>query len=224
MGTVVLVHGAWHGAWCWDRVAAELADAGIDHLAVELPLTGHEADVAAVSDALDAIDGSKVVVGHSYGGLVMSGAVEGRADVSHLVYVCAFLLDMGERVLDNLMDFEPPPLFDALRMTDDGQSYIDSSGAVAAFYAECPASVAEAAVAKLRPMDPNSTAHPCLGEPWKQVPTTYVVCERDGAILSGAQRRMARRATTVLTLDTDHSPFLSRVSETAAIIAEVATG
>ena len=171
---------------------------------------------------LDSLEGPKVVVGHSYGGLVLSGAVEGRDDVRHLVYLCAFLLDKGARVLDDLMDLEPPPLFDALRTADDGRSYIDPDGAVAAFYAECPESLARAAIARLRPMAPNSTRHECLGEPWKQIPTTYIVCEKDGAINAEAQRRMATRAGTVLTLDTDHSPFLSRISDTASIIAEAA--
>ncbi len=179
--------------------------------------------MAAVRAALDVIEGSKVVVGHSYGGLVMSGATDGRDDVGHLVYLCAFLLDKDERVLDSLMDLEPPPLFDALRTSDDGRSYIDPAGAAAAFYAECPEPLAEAAIATLRPMDPNSTMHPCLGDPWRRIPTTYVVCERDGAINAEAQRRMERRAGTVVSLDTDHSPFLSRIAETASIIAGAAS-
>lgn len=222
MSSVVLVHGAWHGAWCWEHLGAELIKCGVVYHAVDLPLTGHESDVATLRATLDAIDGLKAVVGHSYGGLVMSGAVAGRDDVSHLVYLCAFLLDEGERVFDNLMDLEPPPLFDAVRIAEDGRSYVDPAGARAAFYAECPEPLAEAAIARLRPMDPSSTMIGCLGEPWKHVPTTYVVCERDGAINAEAQRRMARRAGTVLTLDTDHSPFLSRISETASIIAGVA--
>ncbi len=220
MATVVLIHGAWHGAWCWEQVAAELDLLGVENHAVELPLTGHADDVAAVAAALDAVPGPKVAVSHSYGGLVASGAADGRDDVSHLVYLCAFLLDKGERVLDNLMDLEPPKLFDALRTTDDGRSYIDPSGAVPAFYAECPSALAEAAIPRLRPMDPTSTMHPCLGEPWRHVPTTYVICERDGAINSEAQRRMARRAGTVVTLDTDHSPFLSKIPETVRIITD----
>ena len=220
MVTVVLIHGAWHGASCWDQVIGELDCAGVTAHAVELPLTGYLDDVATVRDTLDNVSGRKVIVAHSYGGLVLSGAAQGRGDIAHLVYLCAFLLDEGERVLDNMMDLEPPKLFDALRTAEDGRIYIDPAGAVAAFYAECPERVADAAVARLRPMDPNSTTHACLGEPWKTIPTTYMVCQRDEAINPEAQQRMAKRAGNVVELDTDHSPFLSKVPETVRVIMD----
>ena len=89
--TVVLVHGAWHGPWCWEALTPYLDEAGIAHVEVDLPFTGHDDDVAATGAVLDAIAGRKVLVGHSYGGLVISGAGAGRSDLSHLVYVCAFI-------------------------------------------------------------------------------------------------------------------------------------
>lgn len=79
-----------------------LEAAGVPHTEVELPFTGHDDDIAATRTALHSIDGTKVLVGHSYGGLVISGAGAGRSDVAHLVYLCAFLVQPGETIVDDL--------------------------------------------------------------------------------------------------------------------------
>ena len=102
--TIVLVHGAWHGAWCWDRVVEGLAARGVDVVAVDLP--GHGAsrqplgdlhgDAAVVGRALDALDGPAVVCGHSYGGAVISEGAAGHPNVRHLVYLAALMPDAGE--------------------------------------------------------------------------------------------------------------------------------
>ena len=93
----VLVHGLWHGAWCWDDVRAALTEQGVDSIAVELPLTDLAADTRATLDALDDFDRPAVLVGHSYGGAVITGAgVHPR--VRELLYVAAYQLDDGESV------------------------------------------------------------------------------------------------------------------------------
>lgn len=217
--TIVLVHGAWHGAWCWSPILRALDDAGAPHIEIDLPFTGHLDDVRAVVDSLDATPGRKVLVGHSYGGLVISGAAQHRSDVDHLVYVCAFLVDDGARVLDNLRDLPPTELLRALTRTSDGRSAIRPDGATAAFYNTSPIKLATDAAARLRPMDPASTSHPCTGAPWQAIETTYVICERDQAIPVEAQRIMSTgRANRIVTLDTDHSPFLSSPAELADIV------
>ncbi|MEZ5243901.1 MAG: alpha/beta hydrolase [Acidimicrobiales bacterium] len=222
MTTVVLVHGAWHGAWCWEHLLPHLDRAGLAHVAVDLPLTGHLDDVGCVRDTLDALDGPKVLVGHSYGGLVISGAAEGRDDISHLVYVCAFLFEKGHTVADELTGQIPTPIVDAMQWLPDGRSAIIPEKATAAFFAHCPTELAEAAIERLRAMDASSTAHECLGDPWRSTPSTYVVCEQDQAISADAQHRMATRAGRVVSLDTDHSPFVSAIEETAAVIVRAA--
>jgi pimeloyl-ACP methyl ester carboxylesterase len=217
--TIVLVHGAWHGAWCWNPVLPALDEAGAPHIEIDLPLTGHRDDVRAVVDSLDATPGRKVLVGHSYGGLVISGAAQHRGDVDHLVYVCAFLLDEGARVLDNLGDLPPTRLLDALTRTPDGRSAVRPDGAMAAFYNTSPIGLATDAAARLRPMDPGSTSHPCTGAPWQAIETTYVICEQDQAIPPEAQRIMSTgRADRIVSLQTDHSPFLSTPAELADIV------
>ena len=93
--TVVMVHGAWHGPWCFERVVPLLRDADVDARAVALAGEGYESDVASVRDALDGIAGDVVLLGHSYGGAVITEAGVHPA-VRHLVYLCAFALDEGE--------------------------------------------------------------------------------------------------------------------------------
>jgi len=223
MTTIVFVHGAWHGGWCWEHLTPRLDQAGLAHVEVDLPFTGHLDDVRCVRDALERIDGPKVLVGHSYGGLVISGAAADRDDITHLVYLCAFLFEEGHTVGDELSGAIPAPLIDAMEWLPDGRSGIVAAKATAAFFAASPAELAEAAITRLRPMHAATTTHPCLAEPWRTIPTTYVVCEQDEAISAEAQHRMAARADRVVSLDTDHSPFVSAVGETAGIIVDAAS-
>jgi pimeloyl-ACP methyl ester carboxylesterase len=223
--TMVLVHGAWHGPWCWEEITQILDDRRVSHVEVDLPLTGHEHDVSATRAALDDIAGRKVLVGHSYGGLVISGAGATRSDLAHLVYVAAFMPAEGETVFDSLIrvtDLPHPVLLDAIRTHDDGTSSIDPDRAVEAFYDRCPPELAARAVERLRPMEAASTGAPCLATPWTDVPSTYVLCERDRAIPIEGQRSMAAHAANTVTLDTDHSPFLSMPAETAQLLIDIA--
>lgn len=223
--TFVLVHGAWHGPWCWEAMTPYLDDRGIAHVEVDLPFTGHGDDIAATRAVLDEIAGRKVLVGHSYGGSVISGAGADRSDIAHLVYVCAFMLEEGESVFDPLSRVDDLPraaVLDAIRTHDDGSSSIDPELAVGAFYEHCPPASAAAAVARLRSMDGSSTAEPCRGTPWAEIPSTYVLCERDEAIPLEGQREMAAHATHTISLDTDHSPFVSMPEETAQVLIDIA--
>lgn len=225
MNTVVLVHGAWHGTWCWAEVVSRLDAVGVPHAEVELPFTGHDDDIAATRAALDGIDGPKVLVGHSYGGLVVSGAGEGRSDLAHLVYLCAVLVQSGETILEEfgrIPELPPSRVLEGMVIHDDGTSSIDPTLAVPAFYALSPQDAAREAVARLRPMNAESFGATCQGAPWRTVPSTYVLCEQDQAIPVQAQRRMSSHATSCITLDTDHSPFFSRPEDTARLLVDLA--
>jgi pimeloyl-ACP methyl ester carboxylesterase len=116
----VLVHGLWHGAWCWDGVRTALAARGVDSLAVELPLTDLAADTAATVQALDRFGRPAVLVGHSYGGAVVTGAGT-HPLVRELVYVAAFQLDDGESVSRTRPGRELPDtrLAEAMRVGGD---------------------------------------------------------------------------------------------------------
>ena len=150
----VLVHGLWHGAWAWDGVRARLEAAGVPSAAVELPLTSLEDDVAATVATLDRFGKPAVLVGHSYGGAVVTAA-GGHPQVTHLLYLAAFALAEGESVGRALPDRDIPPtgLGDALRFSADGQQVsVDPALADDLFYADAPAVAAAAAVARLRPV------------------------------------------------------------------------
>jgi pimeloyl-ACP methyl ester carboxylesterase len=224
MTTVVLVHGAFHGAWCWEPVRSLLDEQGIPNLAPELPLTGLEADADAVRALLDAVDGPVVLCGHSYGGMVISRAAGSRDDVDRLVYLCAVQV-ADDAEMAAIM--QPTPLMEHLVHGDDGSLAVDPAHAAADFYHDCAPDVAGAAVAKLRPMpsgvDTEARGGADVPPPaWTQLPSTYVVCTDDRAVHPDAQRKMAEHADDRVVWDTSHSPMLSRPDLVADLLAALA--
>ena len=218
---ILLVHGAWHGGWCWDAVLPHLAESGLRATTVDLVSAGSGGDLAAdagvVRAALDASPGPTVVVGHSYGGIVISEATAGRDDVSHLVYLCAFMLDAGESLLSALAG--PPPDWFAV---DEAAGVSRVTDPVRAFYLDVDPAVAAGASERLVPQSLSSFAAPQSGAGWRGIPSTYVTCTQDQAIPYPAQQAMSGRAGAVHTLQASHSPFLSQPGQVAARIAAVA--
>jgi len=216
MAKVVLVHGAWHGAWCWEGVVDALEAKGVEVEAVELPLTSPAADVDAARDTIVAAGEGAVVCGHSYGGLVITNAASGLP-VGRLVYLAAFMTDQGEDPMGPLQA-HPSPMMTAMRF-DTGMLTIDESRLHECFYEDSsPERVAEI-IPLLRPM-PLGATWGVPGEPaWKKVPSTYVMCTHDKAIDVGAQRAMAVHAEEVIEWPSDHSPFLTRPQEIADLLA-----
>lgn len=222
MSTFVLVHGICHGAWCWEATAEALRGRGHDVRAVDLPLTSLEADASAVREQLDRLDGPVILVGHSYGGLVISRAAGGRDDVEHLVYVAAVMLDGDDVFATRMAEFPPAPLVEQVELTDDGLIIVKPGTAVACFYNECPPAEAERAAERMRPTAFACLATPPQAEPWRTIPSTYVLCERDLAIHPDMQRWMSTRAGNVVTMDTDHSPFMSALEPFVEVLDGVA--
>ncbi len=223
MTTVVLVHGAFHGAWCWEPVRSLLDEQGIPNLATDLPLTGLEADAGTVRALLDAVDGPVVLCGHSYGGMVISRAASGRDDVDRLVYLCAVQV-ADDAEMGAIM--QPTSLMEHLVHGDDGSLAVDPEHAAADFYHDCDPDVASASVAKLRPM-PSGVDTEALGgdvppPAWTQMPSTYVVCTDDRAVHPDSQREMAKHADDSVVWDTSHSPMLSRPDLVADLLAALA--
>lgn len=236
--TVLLVHGAWHGAWCFAALQAELDRRGVPSLAVDLPghgasalpftdLHGDAAHVAAAVDAVrDRYGTDPVLAGHSYGGAVITQAAGDGTGIGELVYLAAFALDAGESVT-SFLGTQPRrevALGRGLRPRDDGTTMVDPAVAPAAFYADCPADAVPAAVARLSPQPMATFTQPVTTSPRATVASTYVLCTRDEAIHPDHQRVLAARCSRVVKLATDHSPFLSAVCATADLLAEVARG
>lgn len=208
--TVVLVHGAWHGGWCWDKVTERLDAAGVRSVALDLPMTSLADDVAVVEAALEAVAAPIILCGHSYGGVLISEA-GGHRDVRHLVYLCAFALDEG-RSAANAVDDELPPtdLGDSFRIDDQGFVTLDRGGARRAFYLDCDPVDADAALGRLRPIALACLTDTTTTAAWRTTASTYAVCTDDRAVHPSLQRVLAGRCTNVLEWPTGHSPFLSR--------------
>jgi pimeloyl-ACP methyl ester carboxylesterase len=237
---VLLVHGAWHGAWCWAALQSELDQHGIASLAIDLPghgastlpLSDMHGDAQHVADIALKIARPVVLVGHSYGGGVIGEAAHilrnsTTAPVQHLLYLTAFCLDAGESV-GGLAASLPPEdaLLNAAILpgpngASGGTLVLDCTKAHDALYGCCPASVSDAAIARLSPQPIATLGQSASGAPWKTLPSTYVVCEQDQAVHPNHQRIMAERCGTVHSLNTDHSPFVSMTVETAAIIKNI---
>ena len=239
---VVLVHGAWHGAWCWDAVVEGLRAEGVTADAVDLPghgddtmpLTDLYGDAARVTAALDALatveDDPVLLVGHSYGGAVITEAGVHHT-VAHLVYLAALNLDEGETMLEAALEDprtadidhtgRPEPM-EVLTILDDGSAVISDEGAAAMFYNECPPEVAAAATARLTPQPMLNMGQSPTRVAWRERPSTYVVCARDNAVHPDLQRILADRCTDAVEWDTDHSPFLADPARVTAFLAGLA--
>jgi pimeloyl-ACP methyl ester carboxylesterase len=224
--TVMLVHGAFHGSWCWDSVRAELHRAGVPSAVVENPSVTHPgSDLAADGDnlrrSLDVIDGPVVLVGHSYGGAVISDAGV-HPSVEHLVFLTALVLDSGESAsVNELTGGEGSALVDAM-VFDDGMLTVDPQRVVDLFFHDCAPDVAAGAAAQLRPMTMAAMTAGSRAAAWRERPSTYVVCTDDRALPVPLQRSCADRIGTVVEIPTSHSPFLSRPGELATMLAALA--
>lgn len=230
---VVLVHGAWHGAWCWSALASELDRRGIPSLAVDLPghgtstseLCGLHGDAEALRSWCRVQNRPMLLVGHSYGGAVITQAATPELDVVALVYVAAFQLDSGESVMSLLGSLErrPVALAAAQRPGETpGTIELDPELAPAALYGDASPSVASAAITRLVAESAASFTEVVTRDApeiaWRRRASVYVVCERDEAIHPDHQRHMAARATTTVSFDADHSPFLTDPAGLAEVI------
>lgn len=208
---VVLVHGAWHGPWCWNRVTPYLDAADIRWVAPDLPSVASAStganqaeDNKVVRNALDNLDGTEkaILLGHSRGGSVITEAGTHNR-VGHLVYLAAFLGLANE----DTTPYISADLGKCLDIHADGTTTVKSDLGKAVFYNEHTEQDFAWAAQQLRPQSHK----PFEGESelaWKTKPSTYVVCSSDNALPAAGQRKMATRATTSVEWDSDHSPFV----------------
>lgn len=223
----MLVHGAWHGSWCWERVVDGLTAAGVSAVAVDLPGPDLHADIAHVRGALDRVDGPVVLLGHSYGGAVITEAAH-HAAVEHLVYLCAFALAEGETCVSAVpaagISYEGRPSLFEGAVVADGAISLDPATASSCLYNRCDDATATWAVARLRPQPEAVFQQPTESPAWRTKPSTYVVCSDDLAVHPERQRIMAARCSSSVEWDADHSPFLSQPDSVVRLLAELAQG
>jgi pimeloyl-ACP methyl ester carboxylesterase len=235
--TALLVHGAWHGAWAWDRVVARLSSAGLEAIAIDLP--GHGDDPAAFGDLhgdagcvrrqLDRLGSDVVLVGHSYGGAVITEAGDHPA-VDHLVYVAAFALDADESCAGAATEWaanQPshagrPDLSSGIVVTPDDSITLDPLVAAQCLYNHCDEQTVAWALERLGPQPLVTMLQEPAAVAWRNRPSTYLVCTDDMAVDPDLQRIMARRCGSVVEWDTDHSPFLSHPDLVAGLLVDLA--
>lgn len=226
MSTYVLVHGAWHGSWCWERVAALLRQRGHNVVAVDLPgragdLAPHHgitlaAHAAKVCGAIASLSEPVILVGHSMGGTVISETAEHYPEgIRTLVYVCAFLLRSGQSLSD-VAQADHESLVGPNMVVDEqaGSATLKPDTPFRdLFYGSCAEADAIRAQSGLvpEPLPPMGTPVRTTAKRFGRIPRVYVECLRDRAILLSVQRQMisAVGCDRVFTMDTDHSPFLS---------------
>jgi pimeloyl-ACP methyl ester carboxylesterase len=228
----LLVHGAWHGAWCFRRVLDGLAERGVEAVALDLPGHGDSTeplgdlhdDARAVREAVDRAGGPVVLLGHSYGGMIVTEA-GAHPGVRHLVYLCAFMPGEGQSLGDIVGAEEEPGLRHDVHILPgrrEGEMLIDPAAAPGLFYGDCADEEVELALARLAPEWAPGFAQAPDAIAWRDHPSTYVVCTEDRAIPPALQRKMAVRASEVLEWQTSHSPFLSRPDLVVDLLAGLA--
>ncbi|MET9693357.1 alpha/beta hydrolase [Streptomyces sp. NPDC006514] len=215
MAAVVLVHGLYHRPEHFAEVAERLRASGTEVAVPELHRGSLRADTAAVQAAVDALREPAVLLGHSYGGSVITG-VRGAG---HLVYLAAFVPDAGESAAG--LGGASSLLQEAIRPGPDGSTRLCPDLAAAALYGDCPPPLAARAVGLLRAQAPGCGRGVPERQSWEDTPSTYVVCARDRAVDPGLQRRMASRCTDVLEWQTDHSPFVGRPRLVVGLLQEL---
>ena len=236
ISTVVLVHGAWHGAWCWERVIDGLCERGVPTIAVDLPGHGEDpgpmgdlhGDAARVTDVIDSIGGPVVLVGHSYGGAVITEAGV-HPSVAQLVYLCAFALKEGETCWTAAVDDPRAAAIShvgrpKLRMLEIGEGgmVLDPTVASAVLYNDCDRATVVWALERLGPQPKVTLQQVPRRFGWQVKPSTYVVCTNDLAVHPDLQRLLADRCSERLEWDSDHSPFLSHPEQVIGLLAGLA--
>jgi pimeloyl-ACP methyl ester carboxylesterase len=227
--TVVLVHGAWADASGWGGVITKLQKDGYPVLAVANPLRGLGSDSAYVRSIVDSIDGDVVLVGHSYGGGVITNAATGADNVDALVYTAAFAPDEGETI----GQFNDPVKYPGAELTPDSLVLRPYPGGVDAtidparfrqiFAADLPKRQTDIMAATQRPTN-VAVLEEQSGEPaWKTIPSWYQVSNQDKALSPVAQRFFAQRMGAHTTsIDASHAGYVSHPTETANLIETAA--
>jgi pimeloyl-ACP methyl ester carboxylesterase len=210
--TIVLVHGAWAGPASWSDVVAGLQKDAYQTSTPQLGLLSSAADVATVRATLDAIAGPKILVGHSYGGSVISQAAAGRSDVLGLVFTAAFVPDQGQSLIDLDTGYQPPAALqpghlDFLGAPFASPSLIDPAFFRSDFAGDLNPQLAATLEAEQGPTSFGLFFEPAAAVAWHTLPSWYAISGLDQMVDPALQRALAARigATTVTFDDASHA-------------------
>ena len=228
--TVVLVHGAFADSSSWNGVVADLTRDGYHVVAAANPLRGVANDAAAVRTVINAIPGPVILVGHSYGGTVISAAADGASNVKALVYVAAFAPEVGESTFDLTGKFPgstlPPTLDKPVDLPGGAHDlYIQQDKFPAQFAADVPLAQARLMAVAQRPLTDAAGAEKAAAASWKTIPSWWVYGEADRNIPPAAMKWMAQRASAkkVVTIPgASHVVMISHPREVSKLIEAAA--
>jgi pimeloyl-ACP methyl ester carboxylesterase len=218
--TVLLVHGAWHRSSCWEKLQDALAAEGWDSRTVDLPSSGTQStptagmhdDARVISEQLRGMADPVVIVGHSYGGIPVTQAAGEHPNVSHVVYLAAYMPDEGQSMYDIHGLPAPDDTSGVFPLIDDPR---------ASLYGDLSDDEAQREISRLVDQSLRSFAEKVTQPTWRSTPSTYIICEKDKALPPALQEVMAAQATNVERLESGHTPFLSRPAELAALLGKI---
>src|SRR5579862_174432 len=220
---VVLVHGGFVDGSGWQGVYESLTRDGFRVAIVQNPTLSLDGDAAAVKRVLDAADGPAVLVGHSYGGAVITEAGT-HPNVAALVYVCAFAPDKDESVNTLIAGFPTDGPQPPILPPTDGFLFLDRDKFHASFAADVPADVAAFMSDSQVPWGLEALGGPVTEPAWRTKPSWYLVTTEDRMIPPAAQRTMSQRAgSTVVEVAASHSVYVSQPAAVADLIKQAAS-
>lgn len=219
---VVLVHGAWADGSCWSKVLPMLWASGLHAVAVQNPLSSLAEDVASTNRLINAQEGPVLLVGHSYGGAVITEAGN-NPKVAGLVYVAAFAPDAGESAGSLAAGYPATPVLSQLQPVGDGFVLLTAKGIHEDFAQDLPEIEREMVLSVQGATNAAVLGAPITKAAWRDKRTWFVVAEHDRSIAPEQEAATAKRmGAKVLTLSSSHLPMLSHSKEVAKFVIEAA--
>ena len=216
---IMLVHGAWADGSCWSKVILLLQAKGYTVTAAQIPLTSLENDVEVTRRLLSEQTEPTVLVGHSYGGAVITGAATATPQVKALVYITAFGLDEGESLESLSNQGAPAPGAAAIQPDAHGFLWINRDKFHTSFAGDVTANEAAVMAAVQKPLNFAAFSGKETVPAWKTVPSWYLLCTNDQMIPPPAQEFLAKRMNaTTRSVPSSHCPFMSHPESVADII------
>ena len=223
LSNIVLVHGAWADGSSWSAVIERLQADGFNVRAPQFPMGALATDVARLREVLAAQNGPTIVVGHSYGGQIMTALGADAPNVVALVYIAAFGLDQGESIGKLLSQGPPSPALAHLDIDKQGFAWLPEDDFVHHFAADVDPVKAKVMFAVQQPLAASALGE-VMGVPaWKSLPSWYMVARGDQAIPPDAERLFAKRmGATTVEVATNHVAMVSHPGEVVKLIETAA--
>jgi len=216
---VVLVHGAWADGSSWSSVIEQLQAEGYHVTAPQFPLTSLANDVARLRQVLDFQDGPTIVVGHSYGGQIMTALSTDAPNVVGLVYIAAFALDQGESLGALLSQGPVTPALAHLFTDKQGFGWLSEDDFVKHFAGDVDPTKARVMYAVQQPLAGSAFADVMAVPAWKTLPSWYLIATNDEAIPPDAERQFAKRmGATIVEVPSSHLPMVSHPKDVVELI------